>query len=196
MKVIFLDNDGVICLNNTWGSRHKKQKKWEGRKLSMNSFEIPVEYRFDNFDKVSVNKINNIITLTDAEIVISSDWRLHGTLEELQQYYLSQKFIKAPIDLTPKFHYTDWINDGFIKDPENFPWNRNWALEQHRSFEIKRWLRDNPQVEKWVAVDDLNLGVRNGHEIREWGLSYFVNTPLPQGIKQKGKVEEVLSHLL
>lgn len=27
MKVIFLDNDGVICLSNNWGSRYTKQKK-------------------------------------------------------------------------------------------------------------------------------------------------------------------------
>jgi len=33
MKVIFLDNDGVICLSSNWGSRHKKQKKWDGKKL-------------------------------------------------------------------------------------------------------------------------------------------------------------------
>lgn len=196
MKIIFLDNDGVICLNNNWGSRFKKQKKWGGRKLSMSSLEIPVEYRFDTFDKVSVNRVNKLITLTDAEIVISSDWRLHGTLEELQHYYLCQRFIKAPIGLTPKFHYRDWINDGFIQDPENFPWHRNLALEQHRCFEIKRWLRDNPKVEKWVAIDDLNLGTLDGDQFRDWGLEHFVHTPLKEGIKQKRKVEETLSHLL
>jgi hypothetical protein len=26
MKVIFLDHDGVICLQNNWGSRHKKRE--------------------------------------------------------------------------------------------------------------------------------------------------------------------------
>jgi histidinol phosphatase-like enzyme len=28
MKVIFLDNDGVICLFNNWGSRAKKWSKY------------------------------------------------------------------------------------------------------------------------------------------------------------------------
>ena len=54
MKLIFLDHDGVICLSNNWGSRFKKQHKWGGRKLSMTSLEIPLEYRFDNFNKKSI----------------------------------------------------------------------------------------------------------------------------------------------
>ena len=54
MKVIFLDHDGVICLSTEWGGRYKKQKEWGGRKLSMSNKEIPLEYRFDNFNnKVS-----------------------------------------------------------------------------------------------------------------------------------------------
>ena len=28
MKVIFLDNDGVICLYNNWGGRQKKWSKY------------------------------------------------------------------------------------------------------------------------------------------------------------------------
>jgi pterin-4a-carbinolamine dehydratase len=83
MKVIFLDNDGVICLANNWGSRHKKQKEWGGMKLSMRGREIPLEYRFDNFDQKAVKVLNEILEQTDAEIVVSSDWRLHANLEEL-----------------------------------------------------------------------------------------------------------------
>ena len=73
MKVIFLDNDGVICLSNNWGSRHKKQNKWGGRKLSMSMSSIPIEYRFDNFDVNAVKILNEILEETDAEIVVSSD---------------------------------------------------------------------------------------------------------------------------
>ena len=58
MKVIFLDNDGVICLANNWGGRRKKQEKWGGRKLSMTSKEIPLEYRFDDFDKKAIKVLN------------------------------------------------------------------------------------------------------------------------------------------
>ncbi len=50
MKVIFLDHDGVICLSTNWGSRFKKQKKYR-KKLSQSVMTMPLDARFDNFDK-------------------------------------------------------------------------------------------------------------------------------------------------
>ncbi len=74
MKVLFLDHDGVICLSTEWGGRFKKQKKWGGRKMSMSNGEVPLEYRFDNFNKKAVKVLNEILEETGAEIVVSSDW--------------------------------------------------------------------------------------------------------------------------
>lgn len=201
MKVIFLDNDGVICLANNWGSRHKKQKKWGGRKLSMSMSSIPIEYRFDNFDVKAVKVLNQILETTGAEIVVSSDWRLHANLEELGDYYEAQGIIKRPIGVTERFHFTNWLEEGFIKDHGEFPWSRHEDLEQQRHFEIKRWLRDHPEVIHWVAVDDLHMGVHvenssYGPFDREWGLENFVWTPRDwEGIKQSGKKEKILEFL-
>ena len=82
MKVIFLDHDGVICLSNNWGGRMKKQKKY-GRKLSQSIGSLPVNVRFDDFDRKAIEVLNSILEETDAEIVISSDWKKHATIEEL-----------------------------------------------------------------------------------------------------------------
>ena len=200
MKVIFLDNDGVICLANTWGSRHKKQKEWGGMKLSMRGREIPLEYRFDNFDQKAVKVLNEILEQTDAEIVVSSDWRFHGTLEELGDYYESQGIIKRPMDFTERFHYRDWLDEGFISEDFNF--NRTDDLEQQRYFEIMRWLSRNPSVTHWVAVDDLHMGIKveassYGPFERDWGLSNFVWTPRDwEGIKQSGVKDKILKYLL
>ena len=202
MKVIFLDNDGVICLSNNWGGRHKKQKEWGGRKLSMTSREIPVEYRFDNFDEKAIKVLNSILEETGAEIVVSSDWRFHANLEELGDYYESQGIIKRPVDVTEKFHYTNWLEEGFIKDHGEFPWSRTEDLEQQRHFEIKRWLRDHPEVTHWVAIDDLNMGIHveassYGPFDRDWGLENFIWTPrADEGIKQSGKKEKILKFLI
>jgi len=87
MKILFLDHDGVICLSNNFGSRYKKQKKWGRMKMSMTLREVPVEFRFDNFDKKAVKVLNEVLTETNAEIVVSSDWKLHGTLEDMGKYY-------------------------------------------------------------------------------------------------------------
>jgi hypothetical protein len=200
-KVLFLDNDSVICLSNNWGSRFKKQNKWGGRKLSMTISEMPVEYRFDNFDKKAIKVLNSILEETGADIVVSSDWRFHASLEELGDYYESQGIIKRPIGVTEKFDYTNWLEEGFLPNHDNFPWSRYTDLEQHRYFEIKRWLRDHPEITHWVAVDDLYMGITIntswGPSAREWGLENFVWTPQEdEGIKESGIKEKILKFLL
>jgi hypothetical protein len=202
MKVIFLDNDGVICLSSNWGSRHKKQKKWGGRKLSMSISSIPVEYRFDNFDRKAVKVLNEILEKTGAEIVVSSDWRLHANLEELGEYYTSQGIIKKPIGVTEIFHFTNWRDEGFVPDQDDFIWSRFEYREQERHFEIKRWLRDHPEVTHWVGIDDLNMSIHienssYGAFDREWGLENFVWTPRDwEGIKQSGIKQKILKYLV
>jgi hypothetical protein len=200
MKVIFLDNDGVICLANNWGSRIKKQKEWGGMKLSMHGREIPLEYRFDNFDEKAVKVLNEILEETGAEIVVSSDWRLYATLEELGDYYESQGIIKRPIGFTEVFHFTNWRDEGFVPDDEEFPWSRSDGREQERHFEIMRYLGNYPSITHWVAVDDLHMGIDIntswGRTDRDWGLSNFVWTPRDwEGIKQSGVKEKILKYL-
>jgi len=203
MKVIFLDNDGVICLANNWGTRYKKQKKFytESNPRPINS-EIPVNLRFDNFDPKAVKVLNWILEKSGAEIVVSSDWRFHATLDELGEYYESQGIKKRPYAVTERFHYTNWVEEGFL--PENhsdFPWSRVDDMEQQRYFEITRWLSKNPSVTNWVAIDDLNMGINinttYGEMEREWGLKNFVWTPRDwEGVKQSGVKDKILKFLI
>ena len=68
-----------------------------------------------------------------------------------------------------------------------------WEFERIRCLEIKEWLKQNPDVTHWVAVDDLNMSNENLHP----GLDNFVLTPRPnEGIKQSGIKEKILKHLL
>ena len=178
MKVIFLDHDGVICLHDNWGTRLKKQKEWGGRKLSMGLNEIPLEYRFDNFDKKAVEVLNDILEKTGAEIVVSSDWKMG-------QYYESQGIIKKPIAFTDSILYDDY---------DNFPWQRNFDLEQTRSLEISQYIGQNPHITHWVSIDDLDMSLRKGE--KSWGLKNFVLTPMMlEGIKQSGKKEKIIKFL-
>jgi len=186
MKVIFLDHDGVICLSNNWGNRFKKQKDWGGRKLSMTTLEMPVEYRFDNFDEKAVNVLNEILEETGAEIVVSSDWKRWATVEEMGEYYESKGIIKKPIAFTDSILYDDY---------ENFPWHRNWELEQTRSLEIAQYLGLNTVITHWVAIDDLNMSLQSERD-KEWGLKNFVLTPINnEGIKQTGIKDKILNFL-
>ena len=186
MKVIFLDHDGVICLSNNWGNRFKKQKEWGGRKLSMTTLEMPVEYRFDNFDEKAVNVLNEILEETDAEIVVSSDWKRWATVEEMGEYYESKGIIKKPIAFTDSILYDDY---------EDFPWHRKCELEQTRSLEIAQYLGLNTVITHWVAIDDLNMSLKIEGD-KEWGLKNFVLTPIDnEGIKQIGIKDKILNFL-
>lgn len=94
MKVIFLDNDGVICLSGNWGSRSKKRQTYCKENGPTPDDKMPVYYRFDHFDKKAIDTLNEIILATDSEIVVSSDWRLYANLEELGDYYEQYGIIK------------------------------------------------------------------------------------------------------
>jgi hypothetical protein len=186
MKVIFLDHDGVICLSNNWGNRFKKQKDWGGRKLSMTTLEMPVEYRFDNFDEKAVNVLNEILEETGAEIVVSSDWKRWATVEEMGEYYESKGIIKKPIAFTDSILYDDY---------QDFPWHRKCELEQTRSLEIAQYLGLNTVITHWVAIDDLNMSLQSERD-KEWGLKNFVLTPINnEGIKQTGIKDKILNFL-
>ena len=201
MKIIFLDNDGVICLANNWGSRKKKKQKW----IDKHSYkevlgDYPVDCRFDNFDPKAIKVLNSILEQTDADIVVSSDWRLHANLDELGDYYESQGIIKRPIGVTEIIDYKNWEEDGTI--PEDFPWSRIDSREQERAFEITRFLSNYPSITHWVAIDDLHMGIKvenssYGPYERDWGLRNFVWTPRDwEGIKQSGIKEKILKYLI
>jgi hypothetical protein len=188
MKVIFLDNDGVICLANNWGSRVKKRKK-DKVSLIMNDPDVEAKYRFDYFDKKAIKVLNQVLEETGAEIVVSSDWRLYANLEELGEYYLSEGIIKKPIGITKR--YFDCNN------PDEYEWDRNTKYEQQRCIEVKQYLTDHPEITHWSCIDDLELGNTNSYgTARKWGLSNFVHTPREnEGIKQSGIKEKLLEYL-
>ena len=189
MKVIFLDLDGTICLSNNWGGRSKKWGKYRSENPETSKFmkDAPVEVRFDDFDKKAIKVLNEILEETESEIVVSSDWRCHATLEELGEYFLSQGILKKPVGVTKLL--------GQCNQPENYPWLRKWDVEQSRSLEILQYLFDHPEVSQWVAVDDLDMG-KNGEEWKDWGLDNFVLTPSrTEGIKQFGIKEKIIKFL-
>ena len=187
MKVIFLDNDGVICLSNNWGSRFTKMKQHytEDNPFQVGT-EIPVEYRLDNFDTKAIKVLNDILTETGAEIVVSSDWKLHATVEELGDYYISQGIIKRPIAVTPDLIDFDSLTASLF----NY---KGWSRKA-RILEIEKYLELNPEITHWVAVDDLNMSPKfnDGH-----GLNNFVLTPRSnEGIKQSGIKKKILKYLI
>ena len=163
MKIIFLDIDGVICLSREWGSRGRKIKRWE---LEGGEGEPPVTIRLDDFNKIAVDVLNDIILTSGADLVISSDWRLYATLDEMKDLFHQFGVIKGPIDFTPELQTTT-------------------KHANIRVDEIKSWLESHPEVEKWVAIDDLDLSE----------LDNFVKTREREGLKQCNISTKVLRYL-
>jgi hypothetical protein len=183
MKVIFLDFDGVVCLSTEWGGRKNKKLKYLKEFPGSIENDMPGFIKMDNFNDKAVKVLNSILEETGAEIVVSSDWKLYCTLEELQEMFIKYGVIKSPIDTTPN------VELGYDKQ-----YYTKEELAEYRVMEIKSWLKHNPEVTHWVAVDDLDLGEKFG--LISGGLSNFVLTPKSsEGIKQLGIKEKIINFL-
>lgn len=142
-----------------------------------------LDSHFDRFNKGAVDVLNAIIEATDCEIVVSSDWRHHADLETLQELYRIRGIVKGPIGMTD---YVPTVAS---------------QLENARILEIKNYLEAHPEIESWVAVDDMQLGkVVESKEYgmfgKPHGLDNFVWTPRSsEGIKQTGVKEKIIKYL-
>jgi len=154
IRFIYLDIDGVLCL----GSENKpKSTKWG------------YLYRFN---KRAVEYLNDILEKTKADIIISSDWKHHFTLEQLQEIFTEWAGVcKPPIDVTP-----------------TIPGIMLQRLEEWRAKEILQHVESfNP--DSWVSIDDLFLNSWISDE-------HFVYLPrFMEGIKQTGKKQEIINKL-
>jgi len=124
-KIIFLDIDGVL-------RTHKSDLEWS-KKLA-----TPV-YRGVSrlFDKELVDNLNEVIFLTNAKIIVTSNWRIHLSLEELQKIFKDRGVIGEVIGKTGLGH---------LKDGSPIPIG-------HRGLEIQDWLNSN-HFTKYLVIDD------------------------------------------
>src|ERR1700751_3450097 len=83
IKYVFLDIDGVLCT----GLCALKQKH--------SVFSYP-------FHLDCVKNLNEIITSTDTEIILTSDWRIHfgNDLKKLSELFKHNGVTKRPIGVT------------------------------------------------------------------------------------------------
>lgn len=130
MRVVFLDVDGVLnseAFLLTLDAKHHALGPHEGCEC----------YRLERqIDRHAVARLNRLITATDAKIVISSSWRKLLDPPELRRVLEDHGLVADIIGETPDF--TD--------DPGLYG--------IRRGHEIDAWLRDHPEVERFVILDD------------------------------------------
>lgn len=118
LDIIILDIDGVLA------TEESSTLPWHEQ------FAYP-------FDKDCVAVFNDILSLTGAEIVLSSDWKISysDNLAELHQLFKHNGIIKAPIGTTPD-------------------------LGGKRNKEIASYLHKNaPSIYRFLILDDIMLTV-------------------------------------
>ena len=156
---IFLDIDGVLA---TTAQYYTNKKSWH-----------PM-YACYRFDEKCVKVFNSIVEKTNPVIILSSDWKDHYTINQLNEIF-------------------EWNGvNAKISGVTNSSWGVMFKslqqLEECRSYEINTYVGKN-DITNWVAVDDLNLKL--------WIPENFVHcTRVNEGIKQSGVKDKILKILM
>lgn len=128
MRVVFLDFDGVL---NNAPFLLGLPKSEVTRVVAPGSFDWAT-----HLDPVNVTRLQRLLFVAGAYIVISSDWRHYHTAPAIERYLRSRG--------APSANVIDRCPDG-DRGPSIIDW-LNW---NERAAE--RW---HPRVESWVALDD------------------------------------------
>ena len=167
-KVIFLDIDGVLATYKQY--RTKKSSPYY---LS--------EYDVYPYDEKCVKILNEIIEETDAEIVLSSDWSMHYTLEQMDGIFKHNELIKSPYDMVKQLAVS---------------MSRS---ELNRGYSIDEYIAYHPdEFEHYVIIDDLDIRVYKGyHENVLTDYGNFVHCARGdfEGIKQTGIKQKIIKVL-
>lgn len=124
MNIIFLDIDGVL---NT-----ERYIVYQVDNKITNGYDAQF-----NFDPKAMSNLREIVTKSNAKIVISSTWRMNRD-------YKNDQYWNAIFDNFSKYHIPAEIIDSTP------------ILHTERGNEIKKWLQDNKNlnIENFVILDD------------------------------------------
>jgi hypothetical protein len=157
-KVIFLDIDGVIATIYEFNMTHFAKSYLH-------------QYDVYPFNHKCVEVLNQILALTKAEIIISSDWRSIFSPEELNDIFMINGVKESPAAATPD------LNTQLTGK----------SLEEIRILEIKSFLKDN-KVYNYLVVDDLDMS-------EGFGDNFVRCASSRDGIKETGLINKIIRSL-
>lgn len=145
MLVIFLDIDGVLNSEAHLRSLDEQHRQLGHASPTRPKHETTCEcYRLEcQIDRAAVARLNRLVAETGAKIVVSSSWRKLLDPPELHRVLTSHGLVAEIIGETPDGH----------KDPEMLT-TFGHIERLYRGHEIDLWLRQHPEVERFVILDD------------------------------------------
>lgn len=157
-KVIFLDIDGVV---RTVHGRTDFQK--DVRSMVVNGQRVALLGNSQNgniagidFWPLAMRAVRHIVAKTGAAVVLSSDWRKQEELIEGVNNQMHEYGMPSLHGITPDLDGKNVL--GVVKALHT-------NVREKRAKEIRRWLRQHPKVERWVAIDDMDLSASRKDEI-------------------------------
>lgn len=161
MKVIFLDFDGVLNSNIDF--------------FELRKFGHSVNEGSKVLNRGHLALLQQIIEDTDAKIVLSTTWRRHFDVDEIYEMFTARDVTFSRdviVGITPS------LSRGFSDNPM-----------RHRGAEIHEYLKEHPEVEKFVIIDDqLDPIVNPGGRYEDDSLEYDDRVPYEGFIKADTKV--------
>lgn len=145
MRVIFLDVDGVLNSEDyllKLEAQHRLLGHTEPaspkRETTCDCFKL-----YHQIDRDAVARVNRIATATGAKIVVSSTWRKLFDPPDLRRVLEAHGLAVEIIGQTPDGHKTPEMASvyGHIE-------------RMYRGYEIDFWLRQHPEVDRFVILDD------------------------------------------
>jgi len=125
-KIIFVDVDGPL----SYGT-------WPDGKVKINN-RLKIPYAWVQRD---CDALTEVINKTGANVVISSDWKLHYTIEEMGQIFE---------------HYG--IPNVIVGATDDYKVKMSSPLEWDRADQIMKWVVENElEMRNWIALDDLRI---------------------------------------
>lgn len=167
-RYIMIDIDGVLAL----AEQHNMQPKtFQEKRVWARELKVPYP-----FDKKCVDVLNDILFVTDAKLVLSSDWKFHWGLKDIDVIFRANGVICSPIDITSEY------------EPST---SMCYRLEENRAVQIEEYVRSR-EIQNFVIIDDLNLVgyLLNDHKDR------FFLTKESQGLKESGLKEKIIKKLM
>jgi len=182
-KVIFLDIDGVLQgYSSQERFKHLKEmpalqkelsEKHNSNYLAYDKYDVAAVYY--DWDPHAVSLIKKILTETGAMIVISSDWRCSGNLQRMVDLFEIHGMGEFVVGMT-----------GYIEYGKSTTQRIKSSAYNERTLEILDYVSENPQIQEFVVIDDLNLSVGlEGH---------FVHTQYLITDEDCDKSIEILGH--